>query len=306
MKSFLSILLLSHLALSAQESPEPAGAAKSALQVAKGEDCIRYHEKNGTASLETVVRRLASPTGQTVDLIGALHIADKSYYADLNERFTKYEAVLYEMVADPATAESLKDSKPSAAASGSAEPTNPLRIMQKMMGTALKLTFQLDQIDYSKKNFVHADMSPDEFSEEMKKRGENMMSMFAKAMEAERESGGGMTKGLEEIDPNQMLMMLMTGAGSDSLKIILAKAFDDSESMIGKFEGAEGSSILDGRNEKALAKLKEVVESGRKKVGIFYGAGHLPGMQQQLLKQGWKVTEESWLPAWTMKLPKAK
>ena len=38
-----------------------------------------------------------------VDLVGAVHIGDKSYYQDLNRRFRKYDAVLYELVAPEGT-----------------------------------------------------------------------------------------------------------------------------------------------------------------------------------------------------------
>ena len=43
-----------------------------------------------------------SPTDDsnfTVDLISAIHIGDSSYYAELNERFRDYDALLFELVA---------------------------------------------------------------------------------------------------------------------------------------------------------------------------------------------------------------
>ncbi len=36
-----------------------------------------------------------------VDLIGAVHVAHKEYFQDLNRRFRSYDALLYELVADP-------------------------------------------------------------------------------------------------------------------------------------------------------------------------------------------------------------
>ncbi len=39
--------------------------------------------------------------GTQVDLIGAVHIAHSAYFQDLNRRFRKYDALLYELVADP-------------------------------------------------------------------------------------------------------------------------------------------------------------------------------------------------------------
>ena len=46
----------------------------------------------------------------------------------------------------------------------------------------LGLEHQLDCIDYTKKNFVHADMSPEEFNKSMTERGESFMQMFLKMM----------------------------------------------------------------------------------------------------------------------------
>ncbi len=36
-----------------------------------------------------------------VDLIGAVHIAHREYFQLLNKKFRNYDAVLYELVADP-------------------------------------------------------------------------------------------------------------------------------------------------------------------------------------------------------------
>ncbi len=57
--------------------------------------------RGGQPGLQTAHRhRHLSPmaNGLEVDLIGAIHIADKSYYDTLNESFKGYDALLYEMV----------------------------------------------------------------------------------------------------------------------------------------------------------------------------------------------------------------
>ena len=38
------------------------------------------------------------------------------------------------------------------------------------MTSALGLSFQLDEIDYTRPNLVHADMTPDEFAQSMRDR----------------------------------------------------------------------------------------------------------------------------------------
>ncbi len=296
--------LLATQSLTAQDASKSAPAEASKSAKAEAVDCVRYREAEGKATLQTVLRTLKSPKGQTVDLVGVVHIADKGYYEELNRQLETYEAVLYELVGDP---KALTEKQPEEKSKEKLEKPAPgkekqvLRMMQQMIGNMLKLSFQLDSIDYTKPNFVHADMTEEEFAADMKRRGESFMSLFAKAMEAQRDSGmENLSKDLEEMDPSQLLLMMLGGKGSDKLKIMLAKAFDQVEGQLSKMEGDEGTTILDGRNDKALGKLEEMISAGKKNLSIFYGAGHLPGIQEDLVKKGWTVTQEKWLQAWTM------
>lgn len=62
---------------------------------------VRFHEDEKGAQLQTGIATYRNAQGVSVDLIGAIHIADKAYYAGLNERFTHYDALLYELVGGP-------------------------------------------------------------------------------------------------------------------------------------------------------------------------------------------------------------
>ena len=55
----------------------------------------------------------------------------------------------------------------------------------RRLGKYLELTFQLDAIDYTGKNMVHADTTAEEFEQMQKERGETMMTLFARAMEVQ-------------------------------------------------------------------------------------------------------------------------
>ena len=46
------------------------------------------------------------------------------------------------------------------------------------MTRLLELEFQLRGIDYTADNLVHADMSPEQFAESMRRRGESMFQLF--------------------------------------------------------------------------------------------------------------------------------
>src|SRR5580704_14254 len=60
----------------------------------------RFVEDPTGAHLQTGVASYINKDGVRVDLIGAVHIADKAYYDRLNARFTRYEVLLYEMVGE--------------------------------------------------------------------------------------------------------------------------------------------------------------------------------------------------------------
>ena len=85
--------------------------------------------------------------------MGAIHIGDKTYYEELNRRFRRYDAVLYELVAPREANVPQPGQCPGTAVGG----------VQVGMKSLLALAFQLDCIDYAAKNMVHADMSPEEF-----------------------------------------------------------------------------------------------------------------------------------------------
>jgi hypothetical protein len=83
---------------------------------------------------------------------------------------------------------------------------------------------------------------------------------------------------------------------------VVAGQFENLESQMAAIEGKDGSTIITARNQKALEVLKREIEAGKKKIGIFYGAGHLADMEERLLKDfDLKRENERWLTAWDMK-----
>src|SRR5690349_13867624 len=95
-KCLLVLFALLSCPLGAALAAEPAGSDADHLP-----DYLRYSEDPVSARLEVAIRRFSLPSGQTVDLVGAVHIADAPYYQELNRRFATYDAVLFELVGDP-------------------------------------------------------------------------------------------------------------------------------------------------------------------------------------------------------------
>ena len=164
----------------------------------------------------------------------------------------------------------------------------------------LELAYQLEEIDYTKKNFVHADMSPEEFSRVMGERNESWMQMFFKMM------GSALTlqaaKGGNS-DADLLAALFSRKNRAKRLKRVMSTQFGNLDGTMSILEGEHGSTIIGERNRKALEVLQSELDKGKKRIGIFYGAGHLPDMEARLAKDfGLYPDEQSiqWLTAWDM------
>jgi hypothetical protein len=297
---FLGFLLSGALAddapqpKSPAEKPSAAGDAKTEKKDSP-ENFIRVSrgEKGAALSMDTAIARYVSADGKrpgvVIDLIGAVHIGEKGYYDELNKKFEDYEVLLYELVAPPNT------KIPKGAKGGSA---HPIAALQTGMKSMLGLEHQLECIDYTKDNFVHADMSPDEFGKSMKDRGESFSQMFLKAIGAGLAQQATGTQGTSDFE---ILSALFAKNRAQKLRLAMAGQFENMESQVMLFDGPDGSTILTERNRKAFEVLGKQLDEGKKKIGVFYGAAHLPDMEKRLEKDfGMKRKELTWLKAWTL------
>jgi hypothetical protein len=245
---------------------------------------------------EIVELLLAAGKGRpalSVDLIGAVHIGDKTYYESLNKAFAKYDAMLYELVAPQGT--KIPKNQPSGG-------RNPLAMLQTGMGSMLDLDYQLSNIDYHQANFVHADMTPEQVSKSMTDKGESIMQMMFKSM---GQSLAQQTAGKGPSDA-ALMMAMMSKDRPTALKRILAQQFEDMEGQMDFLGGPDGSTIITERNKVALKVLAEQIKAGKKQLAIFYGAGHMADMEKRLLEEFGLVRADSeWLVAWDLR-PKTK
>lgn len=249
---------------------------------------VRDKDDNPIA-LQTAIVRFASPErreqGLTVDLVGAVHIAEKSYYQQLNRQFETYDVVLYELVAPEGTR----------VPKGGGKSQSLVSMVQKAMQDILELEFQLEQIDYTRKNLVHADMSPRQLSLSMEKRGESipglLLRLLGYAIARQSQSGNA--------SDAQLLLALFDKNRALALKRILAEEFEE---MGGSLTVLTGSSLIGERNKVALEGLRQQIAAGKKKIAVFYGAGHMPDIEQRLRSQfGLSPVNTRWLVAWNLK-----
>lgn len=280
-----TLALLTALAFALLPALAPAAVAEN-----RDEGTVRLRENKKRASLETATISMANAEGVKVDLVGAIHIADKKYYDRLNKRFKRYDAVLFELVGgDGNVVEHLKQEP---------DKNNAIRFFQVLLKNALKLEFQIDAIDYSAENFIHADMSTEEFEESSGGMGQSFQDLFQRAFKAQADAATG-----EDDDPlsdmGSIFGMFDGTASTDETKLTLARQLQHMEKLIAAIEGDDGTVILTGRNKVAIDKIVEVVGAGKKDLALFYGAAHLPGIEQELSeKHGFKRTGVTWQKAW--------
>jgi hypothetical protein len=259
---------------------------------------VRRNDKGDVVSMQTAIVRYANKSndaqakrrGVQVDLIGAVHVGDIAYYRKLNERFKEYDALLYELVAAEGTVV-----KPGRGTSNA----HPVGAMQNAIKNLLELDHQLEYVDYTRDNFVHADMSPDEFAQSMKDRNESFLQMYFRLMgQAMAQQNEAAVKGAGDLD---LFAALFAKDRPRQLKKILAVQLSEMESLMVSFGGEQGSAIISERNKKALGVLKKELAAGKKRVGVFYGAGHLNDMDERLRKDfDLEPVSITWLTAWEL------
>jgi hypothetical protein len=273
----------------------PARAADVAAQQEPTKFLRFVEEGRDGGRLETAVATYKNANGVTVHLVGAVHIADSGYYAALNKMFEGYDALLYEMVKPADMGAPTKQDADAEEANG----ISLVHILQKGMKTFLDLDYQLDGIDYTKKNFVHADLTAEEFNRMQDERGESIFGLMLQQMIKEMMKGDA-AAGAQDIDPMQHLAALSSEDGARQLKLILAKQFQHMDEMVAGLDGPNGSVLVTERNKKALSVLKDTIAAGKKDIGIFYGAAHMKDMEKRLEGMGFKRTGVEYRVAWDL------
>ncbi|MGL4943134.1 MAG: hypothetical protein ACRC46_08080 [Thermoguttaceae bacterium] len=248
--------------------------------------------KKTPQTLETAIISFTSPDKtQRVDFIAAVHIGDKRYYEELNRRFKEYDAVLYELVAEEGTVldqESLRERKGSSL----------LGSFQGTLSSSLGLEGQLEHIDYTAKNFVHADLPPDEFFRLFQQRGDMtkmLMRAFVSGMSDESQQNELAMQGRLI---GALLLRDKTLALKRTFSSILVQQLTTGMWIL---DGG-GSAIITDRNEACLKVLRRELDAGKRHIAIFYGGGHFAAMADVLSKDfGLVYSGCEWVVAWDMR-----
>jgi hypothetical protein len=257
---------------------------------AQAEDFIRVDEDESAARLQTAVTRFEKD-GATVDLIGAVHIADKKYYETLGERFKTYDEVLFEMIGGEKIAAAevvVPEPDDAAAPAPDKKDLSGLDKVYDMVAGFLKLSGQADHIDYTAENFVHADLTYAEFADLQKERGESLLGFALKSAKTAPEPA-------KAPDATKLLAAMLAGK-SNLVKLEIVHTLGQGDDQIAAFSGE--SVIISDRNQRCLEVMQRELAAGHRKLGIFYGAAHFPDMEKRLVELGFKRTDQEWLTAW--------
>jgi hypothetical protein len=222
-----------------------------------------------------------------------VHVADRVYYQRLQKRFESYDALLYELVKP-------KHVQPTPQ---NTQGGGMLSFFQRKLKTVLDLDFQLDAIRYTEPNFVHADLDVEAFTKLSQDRGENILVLMLRSMaEHQRKQR---QKGREKQDPPLGLAHLVAAFLSKDrsrlLKHLLARQLHQVEEALAGLSEGKGSVLVTERNKRCIQVLRKRLASGDKKLGIFYGAAHMPDMEKRLGELGFQKLEEHWVTAWDIK-----
>lgn len=266
----------------------------------------RFVEDPTGARLQTAVRSYRNKEGVKVDLVGAIHIADKAYYEKLNARFTRYDAMLYEMVGESVAKRlqwkaegegnhSKDDAETIKQENSAGKNLQWLHPLYETMQNSLGLTGQMNGVDYTAANFVHADMTLREFAATQQAKKESFASLWWKSVVVQMEH--------PEAAPEQpgllkIMEILCRKDSTTELKRLMGRMFGSIDGMLAGMETEGGSVIIHSRNQVALSELENQISHGKKNLAIFYGAAHLPDMDKRLRAMGFECVGYEWFTAW--------
>jgi len=239
------------------------------------------HEPDGTGALEVAFAGYELPgSDRRVYLVGAVHVAHAGFFQAMQGILDSMDLVLWEGVG------------------GKEQPTEEamarfdvLFKSQMLLKNLLNLDFQLAEMDYKRPFWRNSDMSINDLQAMLTKRGLSIMpneQLF-------RTVFGAL---FTFVDPEKVPRNEATGRG---YRALIAPLMADPEGMLQR-AGAAGLKevLIDERNRHVIDDLRGVLaEPGPERIAIFYGAGHLTGMDRALREElGLKLIGMHWVPAW--------
>lgn len=279
----------------------------------------------------SIVRHSGSYVGKdgqardvSVDLVGAIHLAEPEYYDALNEEFKNYETVVFELVAPKGSdtkqlfAEEAKEDE-NGKKKSSVSPLDFVSYSQIKMSEALGMVHQKDGIDYLADNFVRGDMDAEDFIIQLFSNGDvgeffvdNFFSGFSDETLGQMEGWGivllsakNRRLALRRLFAVELSDSELNDIDKETRRLEKGEPNDDVDSdALQKASGEEREGVLIHlRNKKAIEAVKKELDAGKTKIAVFYGAAHLPDLNRRIEKNLGLTRdgEPRWFNAWNMR-----
>jgi len=251
---------------------------------------IRYRPGANTqtdGALQIAVEEWTTPTGVKVTLYGVVHVADEAYYQQVQRDLAGYDAVLYEGVG--ATKEAMAQARKQGSSSG-------LSAFQKGFGQLLGLQFQMEGLEYTHKNLVHADMGREQFQQQTEGQSLNPLDRFISPEQQKQlapfiKMAGEFLNMWLESNPDMR----------NTWKTTLGSQMSEAD-MTQQLPPQMYKTIVIDRNQIVMDVLAEQLKDHpqKKNIAIFYGAAHNPDFAQRFRKLGYTKTSVRWMTAWNI------
>jgi hypothetical protein len=241
-------------------------------------------------SLQTADVTFTNAAGKKVRLVAAVHIAESAYFHDVQSSVEKSDTVLYEMVKPKGSGPPVKGQ----------HSDHAVAQLQRFLKDKLDLSFQLDEVDYTPANFIHADLDAETFQQMQSQRGESFASMMLASLLKSLSDPAAIRQ--FEDEPLDMVDLMTRPDGERQIKLLLARHLGDFEKEAMGLNMLDGTVILTERNKAVMKVLDEQLAAGKKDLSIFYGAAHMPELAKQLEQRGFKPTQTKWRAAWDVRI----
>jgi len=262
--------------------------------------------------LETIITRFQGDYSTSdgtlrpvsVDLIAAIHFAEPSYYEKLNQIFSEYDVVVFEMVTPKGTdVRNLIREEQKVKPSDGKSILNIVPFVQQSLADALGFCYQIDGIDYGESNLIRGDADIEEFIQRLLSNNDLGNFCVSSLVGVLLNDANGEIEGMifallcakdRRLTARRLLALNLERSGVDEFK-----SFNPDETIL---ESSSDDALIAFRNQKALATVRRELNKGRTKLAIFYGAAHLPDFARRLERDfGMKQTSKTrWIPAWNM------
>ncbi len=171
--------------------------------------------------------------------------------------------------------------------------TSPKGI-QTQLANALRVSFQLDEMDTTNPDWINADMDINQLQQALSEYGDDSLAILD-MLDGQSFSAkiAGFVLGFVARSPQLSSMMKLVMM--DMLALVETSGVLEQQEAMHKV-------ILLGRNDVVIDYLEDTLAKNHddQDIGIFYGAGHMPGLEESLIEMGFTPTQDLWIPAMTV------